>query len=516
MKKFFIIIIVMVFTYSLYAMAAKESTTSSDRAIYLSGQGYITPADEIEIDAYIAQEDYDYPLPVDSPVNFVVDAEQIGELAYLQVGMKAQKTAFKDLPKFNLAFVIDCSGSMSEANKLEWVKDSFEIFIENVRPTDYVSLIVFSNDASVCYPATQMKTYVEKQNFKNKVLSMRASGGTNIYDGLAAGYQEVIANYDSSYNNRVILLTDGEHNARKKTKDDIVNLAAKYNKLNINVSCIGLGTSADVNLMNDIAIEGGGSSRFISNHEKMVETFSTELDRLLVPAARNLNITLTLGDDIKLLETWGYKNKIAGQAVSYELESIHNGDYETIVAELLLSKNYDSSRPIAWLSYNYKTMDNKDKKNTAIPIYLMEKTPDASQTIKNGRILKSEAYIRLARLLIDIANRAENITTLQKQYNSIVRNDASYDTVYINGDPVQSGTNKDNSSKEIMDEILYQLNLCIQNIDAMRTDLMRIDDILPGDQFVKDFKILDNNKAMFERTLNNMKSLSAKTDGQDL
>ena len=102
---------------------------------------------------------------------------------------------------------------------------------------------------------------------------MKAYGNTNIYDGLEAGYKEVIANYDSTYNNRVILLTDGEHNAGRKTKDDIVRLAAKYNKLNINVSCIGLGTYSDVNLMNDIALEGGGSSRFISNHEKMVETF---------------------------------------------------------------------------------------------------------------------------------------------------------------------------------------------------------------------------------------------------
>lgn len=500
---------------SLYAAGKKESTTSSDRAMYLSGQGYITPANEIEIDAYISQEDYDYPLPIDTPVNFVVDAEQKGELSYLQIGMKAQKTAFKDLPKFNIAFVIDCSGSMSAANKLEWVKDSFEIFIENVRPTDYVSLIVFSNDASVCYPATQMKTYIEKQSFKQKVLSMRASGGTNIYDGLAAGYQEVIANYDSSYNNRVILLTDGEHNARKKTKDDIVNLAAKYNKLDINVSCIALGTSADVNLMNDIAQEGGGSSRFISNHEKMVETFSTELDRLLVPAARDLNITLTLGDDITLLETWGYKNKTVGQTISYELESIHNGDYETIVTELLLPKNYNNSRPLAWLTYDYKTMDNQIKKSTAIPIYLMEKASDASKTIMNSRILKSEAYIRLARLLIDIANRADNISSLQRQYNNDIRNDGRNGTVYINGDPVQSVSEQDNTSKATMDEIIYQLNLCIQKLDDMRTDLMRIDDILPGDQFVKDFQILDNYKATFERNLNDMKSFSKKTEDLD-
>ena len=80
--------------------------------------------------------------------------------------------------------------------------------------------------------------------------------------------------------------------------------------------------------MTDIAEEGGGSSRFISNHEKMVETFSTELDRLLVPAARDMKMNLKFADGVRLLETWGYKNVINGQNVSYELDTIHNGDYE--------------------------------------------------------------------------------------------------------------------------------------------------------------------------------------------
>ncbi len=504
MKKLILTLMIATISFCLvFAGGKKESTTSSDRAMYLSNQGYITPANEIEIDAYLSQVDYDYPLPENASVNFILDAEQKGELAYLQLGMKAQKTAFKDLPKFNLAFVIDCSGSMSSANKMDWVKDSFEIFIENVRSTDYVSLIAFSNDAEVYFPATQMKSYIEKQQFKNKVLSMRAYGGTNIYAGLATGYQEVIANYDPSYNNRVILLTDGEHNDNNKTTEDIVNLAKQYNKLDINVSCIALGTSADVNLMTDIAEEGGGSSRFISNHEKMVETFSTELDRLLVPAARDMKMNLKFADGVRLLETWGYKNVINGQNVSYELDTIHNGDYETIVTELHIARDFDKSKPIAWFSYSYKTMEDAEKTGSEIPVYLVQKSADQAETITGERIMQSEAYIRYARMLIDIAKRSDNIAELQRQYNDSIRNNGSNATVYANGEPVLPVLGTVDTSSSIIDEIIYQLNACIKLIDNMYADLLRIDEAIQGSQFNKDFQILENYKATFERNLAN-------------
>lgn len=516
-KRILILCLVLLLPALVFAGGRKDSATSSDRAMYLAQQGQITPADEIEIDAYLAQIDYDYPLPVDEPVNFILDADRKDELAYLQLGMKAQKTEFKDLPQFNLAFVIDCSGSMASLNKMNWVKDSFEIFIENVRPTDYVSLIAFSSDATVVYPATQMKGYVEKQKFKDEVASMVAFGGTNIYDGLEAGYKEVLANFDPLYNNRVILLTDGENNDYAHSESDIIKLAGQYfTQKDIYVSCIALGTSADVNLMNDIAEEGGGSSRFISNHEKMVETFSTELDRLIVPAAKNMTMTLTLADGVTLVNTWGYDYSVKGQDIIYTLDTIHNGDYETIVTEMVLPEGFMLNQPVAWLSYEYQGMGGKNYEETGIPAYFYRKqtgtlvkkseaqkalSADIKQDdIENPRVLQSEAYIRLARFLQDIAKRNDAVVELQKQFIALRSKNPQ---TMINGDLVSNSSSQSEEMAAASNEIVYQLNDIIKRIDAMRADLVRIDEILPGDQFVKDFTILDNYKSTFTDSLNN-------------
>ncbi len=491
----------------LYAAGTKESSTSSDRAMYLSNRGYITPADQIEIDAYISQVDYDYPVPKDTPVNFIVDAEQKGELAYLQIGMKGRKTAFRNLPKFNLAFVIDVSGSMYIADKLDWVKDSFEIFIENVRPQDYVSLIAFSTDVSVLFPATQMATYNEKLLLKNAVQRMNAYGGTNVYDGLAAGYQEVIANYDRDYVNRVILLTDGEHNSGSHTTDDIINLAEKYKNFNINVSCIALGTDSDVNLMVDTATAGGGSSRFISNHEKMVETFGTELDRLLVPAARSLRMQLRLAEDVKLIDTWGYESSVDGQVISYELDTIHNGDYETILSEVLLPPEFDASQPVGWFSSVYEDLEGNPLVFEETPVFLMEKPADKADEITGTRLMQSEAYVRLGRLLISIAEKSDAINRLQKDYVALMNADRA-ETVSLNGEPVPQLDSASSVNPESMqqaallkEEIIYRLKECIVRIRAMYEDLARIDDALDGEQFTKDLTILQNYTVTFQNSL---------------
>jgi hypothetical protein len=77
-------------------------------------------------------------------------------------------------------------------------------------------------------------------------------------------------------------------------------------KLNRECTKIGVGKSFDLDLMVKIAKVGGWSSRFISDREEMEETFGSELDRMAVPLAVNLEMELEFLVDVELLDTWGY------------------------------------------------------------------------------------------------------------------------------------------------------------------------------------------------------------------
>jgi len=79
---------------------------------------------------------------------------------------------------------------------------------------------------------------------------------------------------------------------------------------------------------------GGGSSRFISDREEMEETFGSELDRMAVPLARNLEMKLEFLIDVDVIDTWGYENRRSSDTIHYYQRTFHHGDYETIMAHV--------------------------------------------------------------------------------------------------------------------------------------------------------------------------------------
>ena len=131
-----------------------------------------------------------------------------------------------------------------------------------------------------------------------------------------------MANYRSDYTNRVLFLTDGIGEAT-----GMLEMAAEYTELGVNVSTIGLGEDFNLELMVELARAGGGSSRFVSGREEMEETFGTDLDRMAVPGARDLQMVLELAPDVTVLGTWGYRHQVVGNRIHYFLPTLHHRDY---------------------------------------------------------------------------------------------------------------------------------------------------------------------------------------------
>ena len=131
--------------------------------------------------------------------------------------------------------------------------------------------------------------------------------------GLQLGYKELLSNYRKDYMNQVLFLTDGAG-----ASEEIYELAAAYNEIGINVTAIGLGEDCDLDFLGNLAGWGGGGFRFISGREKMEEIFGSEFGRMVIPAARDVEIELYCLQNLKDVRTWGYNAEIEGQWDNFE------------------------------------------------------------------------------------------------------------------------------------------------------------------------------------------------------
>jgi TolB-like protein len=347
MRRFALIVALVVAASSmLWAGGSREAAGSSASGRYLAAQGIIVPPDKVIVDSYVASIDYHYPKPESGVgVNIYTGQKQVfsgGQDELIHIGIQGPETQFEDLAPMNLVFVIDHSGSMGDRDKLEWVKKAFAVFIKRVRDKDYVSLVVFNGGAEVLFPSTQMNSTQKRSRFMDVVSALMPNDGTDLLSGLRLGYQQAMTNFRTDYTNRVLFLTDGNDNQDHVRQ--MGELADSYRRMGINISTIGVGESFDLRLMNDLAARGGGSSRFISDMKEMNQMFGSDLDRMVVPAARDVRMTLDFEPGVEILGTWGYEHVITGQRINYFLSTLHHRDYETILAQVRIHPTPESGK----------------------------------------------------------------------------------------------------------------------------------------------------------------------------
>ena len=407
------LLIILMTLSGIYAYAAGAEGGGSNRGTYLSRSGYIIHPDDIIIENYLSQYDYEYPVPDKGEVSVITESGIKDETGYILIGLKGVKTSFSELPPLNITFCIDRSGSMSDM--MPWVRNSFYIFIDKVRNGDIISLVDMNSEAQTLLPPIKIESEDDRTRFKRLVDQIVAIGGTDVYAGLQQSYLEVSKNYSNEYVNRVVILTDGMHNFGEKINSDILTMAEQYKEEGIGVSSILLGLNASTGLMVNVAYTGGGSSRFISDYDEMVKIFETELDRLLVPAATSIDLSFEFNKEFKLLETWGYDYVIDDTSIKYSIPTLHNGDYETILIEFeaaeIQEENYGK------LVINYLDVYRQLVPSQEYNIRNTGETVMNENWTVNSRLLRTEGLIYYCRGLIEIAKTAEKIGSLLIELN---------------------------------------------------------------------------------------------------
>jgi len=305
-----------------------------ERAFFMAEKGSIVRPETVNEETFIASMDYGYPWPQGAiGVTAATGHHQLsvqGQEEILHIGVQARSVPFDELPPMNLAVVIDGGGSMAGPDELESVKAAFDVLMGSLRAKDFVSLVVFSEEAVVAASHVRIGEAGERERLTGIVGSLEPGKASNILAGLKAGYEQVLADFDAGYNNRLILLSDGIGETV-----GALGLADVYREKGVGTSTYGFGSQYGARFMRDLAMRGEGSARFISTREVMERCFGAELDRTMAPIAFDLTLDVRFSVELKYLQTWGYGYAVSRSGVHYRIPAVHSRDSETLLVQVM-------------------------------------------------------------------------------------------------------------------------------------------------------------------------------------
>jgi Ca-activated chloride channel family protein len=141
--------------------ATKPLSTFSidvDNASYTNIRRMINNGEKIPIGAVRVEEminffKYKYPQPTgNQPFSInteLNDCPWNNQHKLLKIRLQGKIIQNNNLPPSNLVFLIDVSGSMEDDNKLPLLKESMNVLVEELRPEDKVSIVVYAGAAGV-------------------------------------------------------------------------------------------------------------------------------------------------------------------------------------------------------------------------------------------------------------------------------------------------------------------------------------------------------------------------------
>jgi len=411
MKRLLVLVVFLFWSVSAWAGGGREQkAVASDRTQYLAAQGVIIPYQEIKIDQFIGALDYDYPDPAgELGVSVYTGHEQVSvrsQYETLLIGLQGKRRAFQDLLPINLAVVVDTSGSMREPDKLDWVKESLAILFDTVRDKDYVALVVFDDRARVLVPSARMGGPETREQFRAEIRSLSPKGGSNIAEGLEQGIREVGSRFSPGYANRVLLLTDGWGRA-----EGVRKLLKKNRARGIEVTVIGYGKNFDAHFAEALVDAGGGSSRFISDRERMQEVFAAELASSTVALVRDVEVKVGLkAAYVRAAGGADHRIRDSRTAVTFTVSTLHSGDDETMLLDVAFLPNMQAGRrTVAIVETSFA--DLKGVRQHLEPVEVALEFVEADNPVtgfSDARVLRAGTMLQYAQALQVISGTNES------------------------------------------------------------------------------------------------------------
>src|SRR6478609_5325198 len=296
---------------STFSIDVDAASYSNIRRFIQGGQR--PPKDAVRIEEMVNYFHYDYPQPQgEDPfsINTEISSAPWNEKHKLVlIGLQGKRIPTEKLPPSNLVFLIDVSGSMSDANKLPLLKSSFKLLVQQLREQDHVAIVVYAGAAGLVLPST---SGADKKKIIEALEHLEAGGSTAGGAGIRLAYQIAKENFNKEGNNRVILATDGDFNIGESSNGAMERLIEEKRQdgVFLTVMGFGMGNYKD-SKMETLADKGNGNYLYIDSILEAQKALVSEFGGTLFTIAKDVKLQIEFNPaKVKAYRLIGYENRM--------------------------------------------------------------------------------------------------------------------------------------------------------------------------------------------------------------
>jgi Ca-activated chloride channel homolog len=204
------------------------------------------------------------------------------------------------------------------------VKRSFQLLLDQLRPEDRVSIVVYAGSAGMVLEPTAGS---DKEKIMGALERLNAGGSTAGGEGIRQAYDLAKASFDRRGVNRVILATDGDFNVGITDPKMLEDFVARERTSGVFLSVLGFG-GGNYNdlLMQKLAQAGNGTAAYIDTLNEARKVFVDELGSTLFTIAKDVKVQVEFNParvaEYRLI---GYETRMLNQT-DFNNDKVDAGD----------------------------------------------------------------------------------------------------------------------------------------------------------------------------------------------
>lgn len=380
---------------STFSIDVDNASYTNIRRFINNGQK--VPKDAVRIEEMVNFFKYTYPQPANEHP-FSIHTEYSESMwnentKILKIGLQGKNIPMTSLPNSNFVFLIDVSGSMSDANKLPLLKESMRILVKELRKEDKVSIVVYAGSAGVVLEPTSGE---EKEKIMEAFDQLSAGGSTAGGEGIELAYKLAQQNFIKEGNNRVIIATDGDFNVGSSSDSDMEDLIEEKRKSGVFLTVLGYGMgNYKDSKMEILADKGNGNYAYIDNIQEANRFLGKEFKGSMFAIAKDVKIQIEFNPiQVQAYRLIGYENRKLNDE-DFKNDAIDAGELgsgHTVTALYeIIPTGVKSDYTVSDLKYTKTATAETNYNNELATVKFRYKKPDGEKSIEMVQTIENKS-----------------------------------------------------------------------------------------------------------------------------